>query len=323
MTVKTNFSTDDFLKILSNYSLGDFRAFKPVAEGNVQTNFILQTATGKFVFRYYENRSQGSVAFESHLIKYLNDNYYPCPAIFQNNQGEYVGVYKGKPFVIFEFVEGEHLENPSEAQKKQLIENVAKLQNITRDYNPRHKEDRWNYSLELAQALAQREAQRIDTTNSREKLAWFEKELAKIDLPEALPRGICHCDFHFSNILFKDGQFKALIDFDDANYTFLTYDLATLINPFIPAFEWDTWSSFNKDADLFDFSEARKIVAEYMKHRPLAEIEKEHLFDVYKLTVMFDCIWYFERGEIDDFYERRKIEHLDRLGRERFYAELF
>jgi Ser/Thr protein kinase RdoA (MazF antagonist) len=303
--------------------LGQFGAFKPVAEGTVQTNFILQTTTGKFIFRYYENRSQGSVAFESHLVKYLNDKNYPCPAIFNNNRGEYVGIYKDKPFIIFEFVEGEHLENPTEAQKRQLIAKVAELQNITQNYHPLHKEDRWNYSLELAQALAQREASRINTANSREKLAWFETELSQIDLPESLPKGICHCDFHFSNILFKNGQFRALIDFDDANFTFLTYDLATLINPFIPAFEWNTWSSFSKDAHLFDFREAGKIVEEYVRYRPLAEIEKKHLFDVYKLTVMFDCIWYFERGDVNDFYERRKIDGLNRLGRANFYAELF
>lgn len=323
MIVKTNFSKEDFIKILTQYDLGEFINSTPITKGTVQTNFILETSKGKFVFRYYENRSYGSVEFEVSLIKYLNDKNYPCPITLANKDGEHIGVYNDKPFVIFEFVEGEHLENPNEFQKKQLIEKVAQLQNITKNYNPLFKEYRWNYSVELCKELAQKETEKINTDNAREKLKWYLNELQKLNLPESLPKGICHCDFHFSNVLYKDGQFKALIDFDDANYTYLTYDLVTLTNPFISSFDWNTWSKFKRDDNVFDFSETRKVVEEYMKYRPLNDEEKKHLFDVYKLSIMLDCIWYFERGAINDFYEKRKIEYLDTLGRELFYKKVF
>lgn len=323
MTIKTNFLKEDFVNILSGYNLGKYVDSKPFISGTVQTNFLLCTNTGKYVFRYYENRSEESVLFESNLIKYLKDNKYPCPAPLGNNKGGFVGKYNEKPFVIFEFVEGEHLENSTESQKKQLIENVAKLQNITKNYDPQYKEYRWNYDLELCKELAQKEADKINTNNAKEKLVWFEEELKRIDLPNTLPKGICHCDFHFSNILFKNGSFNALIDFDDANYTYLTFDLASLLNPFISDFEWDTWSKFKKDDDVFNFEEAREVIQEYMKHRPLDSNEKRYLFDVFKLSIMFDCIWRFERGDAEDFYEKTKIEYLNILGREGFYNELF
>src|SRR6266568_4344904 len=129
MAVKTEFTKDDFIKILSEYEIGKYRDFQPTIEGTVQTNFFLQTTAGKFVFRYYENRSLGSVLFEANLIKYLNDKNYPCPLVFKNKQGEYVGMYSQKPFIIFEFVDGEHVENPNDDQKRQLIKRVAQLQN--------------------------------------------------------------------------------------------------------------------------------------------------------------------------------------------------
>jgi Ser/Thr protein kinase RdoA (MazF antagonist) len=323
MAVKTKFSKNDFINILSNYDLGEYKDSKPFTTGTVQTNFLLQTTTGKFVFRYYENRTKDSVLFESSLIKYLKDKNYPCPAPFKNKHGKFVGTYKEKPYIIFEFVEGEHLENPNGNQKKQLIQKVAELQNITKNYKPANKKYRWNYSVELCRELARKEAKKLNTTNSREKLKWFEKELLKIDLPKSLPKGICHCDFHFSNVLFKNGKFNALIDFDDANYTFLIFDLVSLINPFIPSFEWDTWSKFKEDENVFDFSEAKKIVSEYTKYRPLNDNEKRHLFDVFKLSIMLDCIWRFERGSAADFYEKRKIDYLNSIGRKEFYNELF
>lgn len=323
MAIKTKFSKSDFIKILSDYDLGEYKGSKPFTTGAVQTNFLLQTTKGKFVFRYYENRSKNSVLFESGLIKRLTDKNYPCPAQFKNRDGEFVCTYKGKPFIIFEFVEGKHLKNPNEKQKKELVKKVAELQNITKNFRPKNTQFRLNYNVENCRKLARKEAEKIGTENAQQKLKWFENELSKLELPKSLPKGVCHCDFHFSNVLFKDSKFNALIDFDDANYTFLVYDLAALINPFIKSFEWNSWTKFKKDENVFDFRESRKIVAEYMKYRPLSNDEKEYLFDVFKLSIMFDCVWYFERGNAKDFYEKRKIEYLNLFGREAFCKQLF
>lgn len=323
MTVKTKFSKNDFVKILSDYDLGEYKSSKPFTTGAVQTNFLLQTTKGKFVFRYYENRSQNSVLFESDLIKHLTDKNYPCPAQFKNKHGKFVCSYKGKPFIIFEFVDGRHLKNPNEKQKIELVRKVAELQNIMKNFKPKNINYRLNYNVENCKELARKEAKKINTDNARKKLKWFENELSKLEFPKSLPKGVCHCDFHFSNVLFKDNKFNALIDFDDANYTFLVYDLAALINPFVKSFEWNTWTKFKKDENVFDFTEARKIVAEYMEYRPLTKDEKEHLFDVFKLSIIFDCIWYFERGNVKNFYEKKKIEYLNSLGRKNFYKKLF
>ncbi|HEY3250272.1 MAG TPA: homoserine kinase [Ignavibacteria bacterium] len=323
MAVKTKFTKSDFTKILSDYDLGEYKSSKSFTTGAVQTNFLLQTTKGKFVFRYYENRSENSVLFESGLIKYLNEKNYPCPVQFRNKHGKSVCTYKGNPFIIFEYVEGKHLKNPNENQKNELVKKAAELQNITKGYKPKNTNFRLNYNAEDCRDLARKVTERINTVNAREKLKWFESELLKLELPKSLPKGICHCDFHFSNVLFKDSKFNALIDFDDANYTFLVYDLAALINPFIKSFEWNSWANFKKDENVFGFGEARKIVSEYIKYRPLSDSEKEHVFDVFKLSIMFDCIWYFERGNAEDFYEKRKIEYLDSIGREEFYKKIF
>ena len=113
VAVKTNFSTKEFMKIISEYDLGEFIYAKPINEGTVQTNFLLKTTQVIFVFRYYENRSRDSVLFEINSIKYLRDRNYPCPDLFRNKHGQSIGILKNKPYVIFEFVEGEYLENQS------------------------------------------------------------------------------------------------------------------------------------------------------------------------------------------------------------------
>jgi len=74
---------------------------------------------------------------------------------------------------------------------------------------------------------------------------------------------------------------------------------------------------------FLDFKVSRKKVYEYSCFRSLNNIEKLHLYGMYKLSILVDCLWYFGRGKSSDFYEKKKIGFLHRLGRDEFYCKLF
>lgn len=313
MAVKTEFTKDDLTTILLQYHLGDYSRSERIQQGTVQTNYFLQTTKGKFVLRYYENRSRKSVLFESDLLEYLARFQYPCPSQIKNRQGSAVSAYNDKPYVIFAWVEGHSIEKPTARQCRQLIRKAAELQQITRQFRSPYTSYRMNYNPDLCLTLAQEQAAGLDSENARAKLAWLEHELIALELPPSVPKGICHCDFHFSNVLFKGDELAALLDFDDANYTYLQFDLVGLM-------EYGAWPH---PLDFLDIAKARSIVREYEKYRPLSEIERIHLFDVYKLSILFDCVWYFSRGTANNFYEKRKIDALIEMGRQRFLDGLF
>lgn len=316
--------TNDVQKLLQYYDVGTVQKVMPLTSGTVQTNLLVRTARGQFVLRLYrQNRSFDAVRFEVNVVNYLQRHGYPCPAVVRRRQGDYVGLYQGKPCVLFAFVEGVHIEEPTAEQERQLIAKVAELQALTQGYRPAHVDARWNYNIEFCERLATEKAAALGTANAAAKLAWYRQALEQLQLPTNHPKGICHCDFHFSNVLFKDGNFQALLDFDDANYTYLTFDLVALIEPHLYRFQWDSWPAVRPGDDVFDFAGARTIIAIYQAVRPLNALEKYHLFDVLKLATLIDCLWFFERGEAAHFYERRKIECLDAVGREHFANELF
>jgi homoserine kinase type II len=286
----TGLSERVFKSILSDYNLGEYISSKLFTIGSVQANHLVRTTKTKLVLRHYQNRSERSVLFECNLLRYLRNRNFRCPAPYRNKNGEFVGIFMGKPYVIFEFMKGRHLRYPNKKQEKELIRKTARLHNITRNYRPRNRRYRWNFDSELCRKLAREKAQELNTPDAREKLKWYEVELSNLNLPKSLPKGVCHCDFHFSNMLFKNGKFNALIDFDDANYTYLTFDLAGLIEPLICPSEWGARSSLEKGKAAPDFTKTRELVSAYVRYRPLNHNEKRHLFDVVKLRILIDCI---------------------------------
>ena len=313
MATKTEFTPDDFREILSQYDLGSYLCSEAIQQGTVQTNFFVETTEGRFVFRYYENRTKESALFESHLLSFLVKQGFPCASQLESITGDCVNIFRHKPFTLFEFIDGQPIEHPSAHYKQKLIETAARLQNLTVDYHSPYTEYRWNYSPELCQTLAEAAAKKLNNKDAKNKLAWLTDQLAMLELPPSLPKGICHCDFHFSNILFKGNKLVALLDFDDANYTFLQFDLIGMIE------YWAcTYPAFSPD-----MAHAQAIVRAYEQHRPLAASEQQHLYDVYKLSILFDCIWSFARGSSEDFYEKRKIDALTNLGKQNFCQELF
>lgn len=321
MSVKTQFGLDTFENVLKSYDLGELLSFIPVAKGTVQTNYILQTTKARAVFRYYENRTRESVLFELDLLSHLRRHKYPCPLPYESRNG--LQTIEGKPYVLFEFKQGEHAEHPTMRQEQELIRHAALLDKITENYISPYTAFRDNYNVEFCKRYADRMSRRAGTENAKRKLKWYHDQLQTVVLPPALPVGVCHCNFHFSNVLYTGDVFSALLDFDDANLTYLTYDLVSLFSPFREDFDWDTWQNFSRETDVLSFEKARGVVKTYEQFRPLSGVEKHHLFDVCKLGILVDCLWYFTRGDAADFYEKRKVDSLNALGREGFFQKLF
>lgn len=312
MAVKTHLSAEDFDQILQQYALGTLDSTQSMKSGTVQSNFLIQTTAGRFVLKVYESRAIKSVRFEANLVAYLCNHHFPCAGILRNWHGQFVGICQEKPYMLFEFIKGQHHDHLSHKQRQQVIEVAAQLQTITSRYRPALKAYRWNYDAQLCLALAHAEAEKIGTTNAFAKHDWFKQAIKDLNLPGQHPKAICHADYDPSNLLFNGDTLLALIDFDDANYTYSTFDLVHLID----SWAWPFQGQFSADT-------ARDIIYQYDLHRSLSPIEKQHLFDVHKLQIFIDGIWFFARGEASNFYERQKIAFLNGLGREGYYHLLF
>jgi homoserine kinase type II len=310
MGIKTTLSPQDFAKILAHYNLGEFKSFQPFEQGLVQTNGLLETTADKVAFRYYENRSEKYALFEAHLLKYLASKKYPCPAPIKNIQGGLVAKYQGKPLALFQFLPGKLSREPQ--NYRQIIAIFARLHVLTADYKPHYPETRNAYDPATCWQSAEVNGTKIaEQAEAYSRLRWLKAELKDVRLPKSLPRGICHYDSNWANFLYHDGRLTGVLDFDHASYIALIYDIAGVMY----------WWAWPNTGDL-DFKVAREVVQEYEKTRVLSQQEKEHVFDALKMGILMSVGWFIHVDE-DFASEQRKVEFLNRLGREEFYVKVF
>jgi Ser/Thr protein kinase RdoA (MazF antagonist) len=97
-------------------------------------------------------------------------------------------INREKPYMLFAYLDGEHIEQPRVHHWQQLIQKAAELQHLTQTYASPYTRHRLNYTPEVCHRLAQAKARKIDTPQAYEKLTWLTHELAEIDLPSALPQ---------------------------------------------------------------------------------------------------------------------------------------
>jgi homoserine kinase type II len=310
MPVKTTISEKDYSQIISNYNFGKYKCFQLFAHGAGQTTVLIKTSKRKCVLRYYENRSEKHVFFEIKLFQYLLNKNFPVPAVFKNRFGKYLGKYKGKPYIVIEFVNGEHSRNPNKffERKKfaEIIKTVAKLHKFTKSYQPSYFNNREEFNAKYCWRTYKNSLRKI---NIKSREIWLKKELARLEFPDFLPRGLCHADLNYGNFLFQRGKVAAVLDFDMSFYHFLVYDIANLLY-------WWAWPPHHN----FKQKIAALIVKEYSKSRKLNLTEKKYIYDALKLIILLGICW---SDESDFEQEKKKIDYLNSLSRENFYHKIF
>ncbi len=309
MAVKTSLSSKELASILASYKLGEYRTHQGFEKGSDQTNILLEATTGKYSFRYYEKRSEEYVLFEIDVLKYLAERFYLSPVPIPNKQGKFIGWFNNKPFVIFSFMQGVHSDEAHNYRK--VAKEIGRLHKITIGYQPSYSSAREGYEPRSIIHNAIANASKINNkVEAKHRLGWLQEKLNSLDLPSNLPQGVVHGDTNPSNFLYHNKEVSAVLDFDQASYAYLIYDLANLIY-------WWSWP----DKGELDINKTRDLVSSYEEARALRNCEKEHLFDMLITCICVDVGWFIHEDGFRN--SQRKIQALESIGRKKFYDKVF
>jgi homoserine kinase type II len=265
MAVYTDIADDELDAFLAEFDLGQATAFKGIAEGVSNSNFLLETERGRFILTVYEARTKvDELPFFLNLLRWLAEHGYPCAPPMPARDGALYKTVRGKPAAIVPFLKGMAVRRPGVAHCREAGRGLAWLHKAADGFPQDRVNDLgqpfWAGMFKdheaAAEGLRRGLADQIASDLVQFQLHW----------PRTLPSGVVHADFFPDNVFFQGGQFAAAIDFYFACNDALAYDLAICLNA------WCT----EPDGSL-NATAASALVAGYESERPLSDAEREAL----------------------------------------------
>jgi len=265
MAVYTDVAAEDLGLFLAGYDIGELLAYKGIAEGVENSNFLVHTSRGYFILTLYERRvAEGDLPFFLALMEHLASRGITCPQPVKNRNGETLGRLAGRPAAIVTFLDGMWIRRPNAGHALALGEALARLHLAGADFSMRRAN-----ALSVAgwRQLYAACADRADKVQ-RDLKSLLAAELDKLERewPQGLPQGVIHADLFPDNVFFLGDKLSGLIDFYFACTDTLVYDVAICLNAW--CFESD---------HSYNVTKGRALLMSYAKTRPLSPAEWERL----------------------------------------------
>jgi homoserine kinase type II len=135
MAVYTDVSDDDLDAFLADYDLGEVLAFKGIAEGVENSNFLLRTEAGTYILTLFEKRvNAGDLPFFLDLMRHLVGRGLNCPLPIARRDGAVLGELCGRPATVISFLDGVAIRRPRAEHCRKLGEVLAKFHLATADF---------------------------------------------------------------------------------------------------------------------------------------------------------------------------------------------
>jgi homoserine kinase type II len=261
MAVYTDVSDEELQRFLAHYDIGTLLAYKGIAEGVENSNFLLHTTSGFFILTLYEKRvAAGDLPFFLNLIEHLATRGLTCPQPIRSRAGQALGRLVNRPAAIFTFLDGMWIRRPNVKHCGAVGDALAKLHLAGADFGMTRRNA---LSLEGWHALYNAACGRADTLQKGLSQAiGSELALLEREWPRDLPQGIIHADLFPDNVFFLGERLSGLIDFYFACTDALAYDVAICLNAW--CFESD---------HSYNITKGRALLRAYTRSRELTARE--------------------------------------------------
>ncbi len=226
MAVYTKITKEEIVSHLRNYSIGELIDFKEVIEGIDNSNFILETAKGKFILTIFEERIDKNalpffISFKLHLAK----KGISCPAPILDDKGLAIVEIKNKKSVIVSFLQGKSVEVINANHCFELGKFLAKMHLSAADFSMKRENDlgirSWRPLFSKFEHLLENYQKNL-RVEILEDLDFLEN-FWNCDLPSATT----HLDLFPDNVFFDEtGKISGVIDFYFSANEALVYDFA-------------------------------------------------------------------------------------------------
>ena len=226
MAVYTHLGAEELAALIAHYDVGELVSAKGIAEGVSNSNWLIDTTTGRYILTMYERRIELSdLPYFLGLLDHLSAKGCPVPRTIHDRDGAAFRMERGKAVALIEFLPGVSPTQPTPEQAHAVGEVLANMHLASRDFD-----------LTRANTMGFPDSLRTLEHCGEEGLASIHPDLpdmlgparaaAALDLG-ALPQANIHADLFPDNVLMLGDKVTGLIDFYFACTGAMALDLAT------------------------------------------------------------------------------------------------
>src|ERR1051325_5912846 len=107
MAVYTQVPAEALAAFLSGFDAGELVSAKGIAEGVENSNYLVDTTTGRFILTLYEKRvAADDLPFFMALLDHLAARGNPVPPAVPDRAGTIIHQLEGRPACLIQFLEG-------------------------------------------------------------------------------------------------------------------------------------------------------------------------------------------------------------------------
>lgn len=305
MSVFTLVSRDELSAFLEHYDVGDLLHFEGISTGVENTNYFVDTSSGRWVLTLFERQRPEDLPYFLNLMAHLADHGVPSPRPVADIEGGFLRRLNDRPAALVQRLSGASVKHPQSAHCAAVGRVLADLHRVGAsfaDFRANCRGPAWwaQTGREVLPRLSDDDAQLL-----RDELA-FQGRFRHTRLPS----GVIHADLFRDNVLFEGSRLSGLIDFYFACNDVLLYDLAVTVN------DWCV-----RPDGGFDNDRLHTLVHAYAESRPLSPFESEAWPVLLRAAALRFWLsraydWYFPRdGEMIDARDPEPFKRLLLLHR--------
>jgi homoserine kinase type II len=267
MAVYTHLDDKALAGLVEAFDVGTLVSAKGIAEGVSNSNWMVETSTGRFILTMYERRIElGDLPFFLGLLDHLAAKGCPVPRTIHDRDGQPFRMLGDKAVALIEFLPGVSIDHPGPAQALAVGKALAGIHLAVSDFRGKRFNDLGLAGWQrIADECGEQALASIDPALPRivyDELSYFAGAW-----PGGLPHGVIHADLFPDNVLMLGEEVSGLIDFYFACTDFFAYDLA------VTHAAW----CFDHDGRGFRPDIGAGLVAGYESVRPLSDAERAAL----------------------------------------------
>ncbi len=270
------------------FGIGDIMTFFVMDGGLENTSYCIETSSGRYVLTLWDQKSLRHATNLATLLMYLTDRGIRTSQVVVPPDGPAVVLHDEKPVMLKRYVDGNISANLTGNQLVQLGEEMARLHEIPA---PSYLPQSFPYGRSHFPEV-------INSNLRHAYIDWLSEKSSYLrnSIPAHLPMALIHCDVLFDNVIVKDDQLMAIIDFEEACHYYRGFDLGMVI------------VGSCRDRQGISFEQAGQLMRGYQSRTTLQPIERETVkaFTVY--AAVATSFWRFRQYHIQRpdprFYDR-------------------